>query len=188
MTDLREQLAALAHEQWSGWMKYLFDRSEILTLEELTPVGRIDVKRYLLTAFDSDRWTRQALTPYADLPESEKNSDRKEADRVLALITSVDPRVDPPNLVAGNRATAEIPGPGGSNVANEPVRASLIALVERAMERIAALERVTGPIMPCCGEHAVLHKPTSWSEIDITCRTTGEIHEASPEYLAWKES
>lgn len=24
--DLREALAALAHEQWSGWMRYLFSR------------------------------------------------------------------------------------------------------------------------------------------------------------------
>ena len=32
-----------------------------------------------------ERWTRQKNTAYADLPESEKNSDRCEADRILAI-------------------------------------------------------------------------------------------------------
>jgi hypothetical protein len=33
-----------------------------------------------------ERWQRQMATPYADLSEEEKASDRAEADRVLALI------------------------------------------------------------------------------------------------------
>jgi hypothetical protein len=34
----------------------------------------------------AERWRRQMDTPYADLPEAEKESDRKEADRVLAVL------------------------------------------------------------------------------------------------------
>jgi hypothetical protein len=33
-----------------------------------------------------DRWLRQMNTPYAELPEDEKDSDRKEADKFLALL------------------------------------------------------------------------------------------------------
>jgi len=69
-----ERLAALAHEQWSGWMEYLFGKcypnhDGSLTLPQI----------YVL------RWRRQAKTPYADLPESEKESDRIEARRILEI-------------------------------------------------------------------------------------------------------
>lgn len=63
--DLREELADLAHEQWSGWMKYMFEN------------------------WDDEhvaRWERQMETPYSELSEEEQDSDRKEADRVLAVL------------------------------------------------------------------------------------------------------
>ena len=65
---LREQLAALCHEQWSGWMKYLFEKVAVFPREE------------------ADRWKGQMNTPYAQLSEAEKESDRKEADKFLELI------------------------------------------------------------------------------------------------------
>jgi hypothetical protein len=74
---LREDLAALAHQQWAGWMRYMF-RDTIPTDE-----GGEEI---LCTKVE--RWKRQMKTPYDKLPESEKESDRKEADRVLALIES----------------------------------------------------------------------------------------------------
>jgi hypothetical protein len=74
--ELREQLAALAHEQWSGWMRYLFEKcySDHHGMAVVMPRE------------SADRWRRQMNTPYAQLPEAEKDSDRKEADRVLALL------------------------------------------------------------------------------------------------------
>lgn len=72
---LREQLAALAHEQWCGWMRYMFERSS----ERID--GTVIIPRGLV-----ERWTRQMETAYADLPEDEKESDRTEADKVLALL------------------------------------------------------------------------------------------------------
>lgn len=72
--ELREQLAALAHEQWSDWMRYLFSKCEERGDGRLIPPWAVD------------RWMRQMQTMYADLPEEEKESDRAEADKVLALI------------------------------------------------------------------------------------------------------
>jgi hypothetical protein len=75
--DMREQLAALAHEQWAGWMRYLFSKG-------VRPVtGGV----YLPSEW-SDRWARQMNTPYAELSEAEKESDHTEADRVLAVVAA----------------------------------------------------------------------------------------------------
>ena len=73
--DLREELAHLAHEQWRGWMLFMFERSLV------DQHGQLIVPATLLK-----RWQRQAGTPYDQLPEEEKESDRKEAERVLSLL------------------------------------------------------------------------------------------------------
>lgn len=67
-----ERLAALAHEQWSGWMHYLF------RFGVENPDGT-----FTMDADKVARWRRQMSTVYADLPESEKTSDRTEAQKVL---------------------------------------------------------------------------------------------------------
>lgn len=72
--DIREELAALAHAQWSGWMEYLFSKCEVL------PSRTVVIPEWAV-----ERWKRQATTPYADLPPEERESDRQEADRVLAV-------------------------------------------------------------------------------------------------------
>jgi len=71
--DYREQLAALCHEQWSGWMRYFFDKCTQTPEGMLVPVGYVLSLRSLID------------TPYADLPEGQKDNDRQEADRILAL-------------------------------------------------------------------------------------------------------
>lgn len=73
--DVREELAALCHEQWSGWMKYLFARC-CFTRDGAPVIAKEDYQR----------WKRQTQTAYAKLSEGEQNSDRKEADRFLAII------------------------------------------------------------------------------------------------------
>lgn len=73
---LREQLAALCHEQWSGWMEYLFAKCKV----------KDDGQSMLIPPWAVDRWVGQMKTPYAELSESEKDSDRKEADRFLAIV------------------------------------------------------------------------------------------------------
>ena len=72
---MKERLAALAHEQWSGWMQYMFSKSTVNKDGSMTiPIRAVE------------RWTRQANTPYIELPEKEKMSDRKEADKILSVI------------------------------------------------------------------------------------------------------
>ena len=72
--ELREALAALCHEQWSGWMEYLFNNCE--DIQGMTT----------LPAWADERWRRQMMTPYAKLSEAEKESDRHEADRILGIM------------------------------------------------------------------------------------------------------
>ena len=64
--------AAIAHEQWDGWMKYMFGRCK--TAED----GSVSIPGDLV-----ERWTRQMNTAYADLPEEEKASDRVEAQKYM---------------------------------------------------------------------------------------------------------
>ena len=72
---LREQLADQEHERWSGWMKYLFSQC---TKDEF---GNI-----MISLIYAERWQRQIGTPYSELSEEEKDSDRKEADNTLRLL------------------------------------------------------------------------------------------------------
>jgi len=78
-STLRESLADLVHKQWSSWMKYLFEKG---TFNE---DGTWTMPGWAVT-----RWTRQMETPFSDLPEIEKDTDRKEADRYLKLLTGRD--------------------------------------------------------------------------------------------------
>lgn len=73
---MREKLAKLAHEQWSGWMVYLFSKCKA------TATGEMVIPRWAV-----DRWKKQSQTPYSKLSAKEQESDRKEADKFLALFT-----------------------------------------------------------------------------------------------------
>lgn len=72
--DTREALAAYAHDAWSGWMRYMVSKCE-----------QRDDGSLVMPAWAVERWTRQMSTPYAELPEGEKTSDRAEADKMLAI-------------------------------------------------------------------------------------------------------
>lgn len=64
---MRERAAALEHEQWAHWTGYMLDN---------------------LTPENIERWRRQIKTPYKDLTEKEKESDRKWADRGIEIYSS----------------------------------------------------------------------------------------------------
>lgn len=69
MNDLREQLAALAHEQWVSRARPFVE----LVQEEWG---------------DNEDEVHELDTPYAELTEKEKDSDREWADKVLVLVKS----------------------------------------------------------------------------------------------------
>ena len=73
---MREQLADLCHEQWSGWTKYLFSKG----------IFNAD-GTWTMPSWAVERWTMQMETPYSKLSKEEQESDRKEADRFIELIT-----------------------------------------------------------------------------------------------------
>ena len=77
--DIREQLAEYAHNAWAGWLQYQFSKAE------LNADGT-----WTMPAWAVERWRRQMNTPYAALPELEKESDREEADKMLAIIGVMD--------------------------------------------------------------------------------------------------
>ncbi len=75
MDLIKEKLANLCHEQWSGWMKYLFSKGTFL------PDGNFVIPKWAV-----DRWQRQMNTTYLDLSEDEKDSDRNEAQIFIDLL------------------------------------------------------------------------------------------------------
>jgi len=79
--ELREELAALCHNQWVGWMEYLFSKCIELPVHIDDNTGTIIIPRDYV-----ERWKRQINTPYEELSASEKESDRKEADRFISLL------------------------------------------------------------------------------------------------------
>lgn len=72
----REVLADTQHSIWSHWMVYLFSRCT------KNDDGSMTIPPDLV-----ERWNRQLDTPYQDLSEAEKGSDRDQADKVIRSIT-----------------------------------------------------------------------------------------------------
>jgi len=98
--NLREVLAELCHDQWSGWMRYLFG------LCVKTDDGSVLIPSELYT-----RWYRQMTTPYAELSQREQDSDRREAQKfedVFERWLRID-RIDPgvPDLLEACEALVD---------------------------------------------------------------------------------
>ena len=74
-TEIKEQLAEYAHNQWTGWMRYLFSKGKF------NKDGTWTMPNWAV-----ERWTRQMNTEYKDLLEEEKDSDRKEAEGMLNIL------------------------------------------------------------------------------------------------------
>lgn len=80
--SIREKLAALCHDQWCGWMKYLFGKCEILPNGDKGDLA-------VIPEWAVQRWRRQMETIYSELPEKEKESDRTEADRFFSMLSDL---------------------------------------------------------------------------------------------------
>jgi len=68
--DLFELCAAAEHDRWAEWQRYLHSRC--ISNSD----GSLTIPSDLVT-----RWKRQFSTPYHELSEGEKDSDRKQVAR-----------------------------------------------------------------------------------------------------------
>ena len=69
-----ESLAAIQHEIWSHWMRYLFASSH----ENADGSYTIPVDK-------ARRWQRQMYVKYEDLTDDEKESDRDQARKIIRI-------------------------------------------------------------------------------------------------------
>jgi len=77
LETLVEDLAAIEHERWAHWQRYMHDKGE------RRPDGSL-----LLPAELVRHWDTQIARDYADLSESEKMSDREQVRRYLPLLAA----------------------------------------------------------------------------------------------------
>ena len=75
---LIEALADLEHDRWSRWHRYMITKCR--------PLGTFAKLDMVIPEESVSRWNRQVLTEYKDLSEPEKESDRKEARKTIALL------------------------------------------------------------------------------------------------------
>ncbi len=73
--EILETIAAVEHERWSHWQKYLHAQCTP------NPDGSLTIP-----AAEVQRWSLQMETAYADLTEAEKDSDREQAREYLAAL------------------------------------------------------------------------------------------------------
>jgi hypothetical protein len=73
--SLVEELAALEHQRWAHWQKYVHDKGQ------RQPDGSIVLPADLVA-----RWERQINTQYADLTAEEKDSDREQVKKYRPLL------------------------------------------------------------------------------------------------------
>lgn len=77
--DFIEAGADLEHDRWSKWQKYMHSKILPSADDGIMLIGQEFV----------DRWNRQINTPYAELSEQEKESDRIEVRKYLPLIENL---------------------------------------------------------------------------------------------------
>jgi hypothetical protein len=77
LSGLIDALASIEHERWAHWQQYMHSKGQ------RGPDGSL-----ILPAELVNRWENQVNTPYKDLSEAEKESDREQVRRYLPLITA----------------------------------------------------------------------------------------------------
>lgn len=73
--SIMDELAAAEHERWAHWQRFVHDQA-----------SRKSDGSLLLPAELVERWERQIETPFDDLTEKEKESDRDQVRRYLPII------------------------------------------------------------------------------------------------------
>ena len=75
-----EEMAAAQHEIWAHWMKYMLAQGELFYNRRN---GTVDL---ILPVQQYERWNRQMNTPYTELSEQEKESDRQVVQQFIGLL------------------------------------------------------------------------------------------------------
>lgn len=76
LASLLETLASLEHERWAHWQRYLHSKC--------VPQGGDGA--LLIPAELVRHWETQSATPYSELTEKEKESDREQVRKYLPII------------------------------------------------------------------------------------------------------
>ena len=76
--ELREKLAEIEHQRWADWQAYLHSKLHIRITSNSCD--------YIMQESDYKHWERQIITPYSELTEKEKDSDREQVDRYFPLL------------------------------------------------------------------------------------------------------
>lgn len=83
--SLYEQLAAIEHERWASWQRYLHSKCTVQIATDRDPGALVIPSGYV-----ANLW-RLIDTPYSDLTEREKASDREQVDRYWHLVAPAQP-------------------------------------------------------------------------------------------------
>ena len=136
--ELREQLADEQHAIWSHWMGYMFACGTHM------PDGT-----WVMPADKARRWQRQMETPYTALTDKERESDRHQADKILAV-------VQPALAAALARAEA---------AETEGFHAAIISVL--AVLRLHGMETIWREIADLCDTQALLAHARANDEIEF---------------------
>lgn len=118
---LRRQLAAIEHQRWADWQRWMHEQCR-----------RLDSGELAIPAALVERWDRQIDTPYEQLGEAEQRSDIDQVDRYWPLILAALERIPELELEAQKR------GAGEAFLGTE--LHSLRARCERQMEQLVRVQ------------------------------------------------
>lgn len=84
--ELFEKLAAIEHERWADWQRYV--HSKCVRVIDVEEDGTETLREVTLPVELFQHWERQINTPYDELTEDEKDADRDQVHRYWDLISS----------------------------------------------------------------------------------------------------
>lgn len=86
MSDLFEQLAAIQHDIWAHWQRYVqHNKCDPVFNSKSGTTGQL-----VISKSDAEHWQRQIDTPYAELTEKEKDSDREQVAKFWPLVEDLE--------------------------------------------------------------------------------------------------
>ena len=85
LKQIVELLADLEHERWSNWQSYLHSKLYEIDNKDISFNHHLKI----LPTEMYNHWERQINTPYSQLTEKEKQSDREEVKKTLRTLVNM---------------------------------------------------------------------------------------------------